>query len=181
MFVGSPRAFEPNRFDNMRSFNADLMLDAGPACSSGRRSEAPGFGASDESAEDWSQADSQSPWGRHAQKRPALCGPFSWLSPHAPGVAVCGSEHTGSTTRVTVGGTSKLPLPWTINNSPPSTCTSTGTTKKPSSLPPNGRRRWNAFGAAWEPRSSLPDARSHSAILTPLVALSCWVCGQPIS
>ena len=41
-----------------------LVLDAGPAqLFSGRRSEAPGFGASDESAEDWSQADSQSPWG----------------------------------------------------------------------------------------------------------------------
>jgi len=43
-----------------------LVLDAGPAqLLSGRRSEAPGFGASDESAEDWSQADSQSPWGRY--------------------------------------------------------------------------------------------------------------------
>ena len=43
-----------------------LVLDAGPAQRlSGRRSEAPGFGASDESAEDWSQADSQSSWGLH--------------------------------------------------------------------------------------------------------------------
>ena len=57
-------------FDNTRPFMRGLVLDAGPAqLLSGRRSEAPGFGASDESAEDWSQADSQSPW--------AACS-YSW-------------------------------------------------------------------------------------------------------
>lgn len=47
-----------------QAFGTSLRLDAGPAqFLSGRRSEAPGFGASDESREDQSQRDSQSPWG----------------------------------------------------------------------------------------------------------------------
>jgi hypothetical protein len=54
----------PQRVRQHEAFGTSIMLDAGPAqLLSGRRSEAPGFGASDESREDWSQRDSQSPWG----------------------------------------------------------------------------------------------------------------------
>jgi hypothetical protein len=66
MFVANGSAshgFSNQTGSTIRGIRHELRMDAGPAqLFSGRRSEAPGFGASDESAEDWSQADSQSPW-----------------------------------------------------------------------------------------------------------------------